>query len=372
MDTYFAPAGRAAAKDLAAEIEIVSNNPIVSGLLHSISGLLAVLDEHRQIVALNVSFLELLGIDDQTKALGLRPGEVLQCIHAQDEPDGCGTTRFCSTCGAAISIVVSLGEDRPVERMCALSARRGDREVDIALLVRSHPIKISDKRYLLLFLQDISIQQQRAALERVFFHDVNNMLSMLTGASELLVKETPSDLARTLRDASVRLQKEVAIQRCLSQNVTCDYQPMRQNTTTGQILKDITSFFNRHPVAYKKNITIQENFPDIMICTDVSLLSRILCNMIINALEATEDQGVVKIWLEHNHDLLTFCVWNYQEIPQEIAGRIFQRNFSTKEQAGRGIGTFSMKLFGEKILGGRVSFTTSKKEGTIFRFDCPI
>jgi len=65
-------------------------------------------------------------------------------------------------------------------------------------------------------------------------------------------------------------------------------------------------------------------------------------------------------------------VWNGGEIPQEIAARIFQRNFSTKEQAGRGIGTFSMKLFGEKILGGQVSFTTSKKEGTIFRFACPI
>ena len=150
MDTYFAPAERANEKVIAAEIEIVSKNPLMSGLLHSISGLLAVLDEHRQIIALNESFLQMLGIDDPAKAL--RPGEVLQCIHAHDEPAGCGTTKFCSTCGAATAIVSSLGENRPVERMCVLSANRSGKEVDIALLVRSHPIEINKKRFLLLFL----------------------------------------------------------------------------------------------------------------------------------------------------------------------------------------------------------------------------
>jgi sensor histidine kinase regulating citrate/malate metabolism len=52
----------------------------------------------------------------------------------------------------------------------------------------------------------------------------------------------------------------------------------------------------------------------------------------------------------------------------EIANRIFQRNFSTKAQAGRGVGTYSMKLFGEKILGGKVSFTSSREDGTVFKF----
>ena len=52
MDTYFAPPERVSDDELATEIDIVSKNPVMSGLLHSISGLLAILDEHRQIVAL--------------------------------------------------------------------------------------------------------------------------------------------------------------------------------------------------------------------------------------------------------------------------------------------------------------------------------
>lgn len=71
-------------------------------------------------------------------------------------------------------------------------------------------------------------------------------------------------------------------------------------------------------------------------------------------------------------NLLSFCVWNSQEIPQEITHRVFQRNFSTKNQSGRGIGTFSMKLFGEEIFGGEVSFKTSPSDGTTFRFSLSI
>ncbi len=98
MDTYFAPAERADANELLAEIEIANRNPIMSGLLHSINGLLAILDEYRQIVATNDSFLKILNIDDPSESLGLRPGEVLQCIHADEKPSGCGTTKFCFSC----------------------------------------------------------------------------------------------------------------------------------------------------------------------------------------------------------------------------------------------------------------------------------
>lgn len=219
MDTYFAPAERADKNELIAKIELINTDPVMSGLLHSISGVLAVLDEHRQIIAFNDSFLKMLGIDDPSQALGVRPGEALQCIHAHDEPGGCGTTRFCSSCGAAMAIVSSLGQDKPVERICALTANRDGRTVDIALQVRSQPIKIQGKKFLLLFLQDITLQQQRAALARTFFHDINNMLSGLVGASELFsLKDSQSNLVKRILTSSLRLKKEVEIQRCLLQN----------------------------------------------------------------------------------------------------------------------------------------------------------
>ncbi|MBN2311242.1 MAG: PAS domain-containing protein [Candidatus Hydrogenedentes bacterium] len=368
MDSYFASPERASDQELAAEISLVSKNPVMSGLLHSISGLLAVLDEHRQIVAVNDSFLAMLGIDDPAQALGLRPGEAVQCIHAHDEAAGCGTGRLCASCGAAIAIVASLGEDRPVERICALSTRRGAKSVDMALLVRSCPIRIAGKRFLLLFLQDITHQQQRAALERAYFHDINNMLNMLMAASELLVDDVPSELSEAIHRASVRLSREVAIQRCLTETESCTYQPMWHEFTAGQVLEELRLFFLNHPAAQGKSIDFPGQPPAVTFTTDIALLLRVLCNMVINALEATTEGGRIRIWAERQGDSVSFCVWNDQEIPPDVAGRVFQRNFSTKEQAGRGVGTYSMKLFGEDVLGGQVAFTTGKDEGTVFRF----
>lgn len=370
--SYFAPAERTSADKLAVEIETVSGSPLVSGLLHSIGGLMAILDDHRQIVALNDSLLKLLGVEDPAKVLGLRPGEVLQCVHAHEEPGGCGTSKFCSTCGAAVAIVSCLGQDKPVERICALTAKRGEKKVELALLVKSHLIRIDKKKFVLLILQDITRQQQLAALERTFFHDVNNMLHMLVGASELLVRKAPSDLAKNIRQASLRLHKEIAMQRCLTQSDASGYQPSRHEMESKVILDELRSFFANHPIARNKKIEFQEIYPAVTVNTDLSLVLRVLCNMVLNALEASEENECVRVWAEQEGSNLSFSVWNAREIPEEISRRIFQRNFSTRVQAGRGVGTFSMKLFGEQILGGSVSFTTSEDQGTVFKLSLPL
>lgn len=368
METFFAPPEKSSDEELSAEIRDISDSSVVSGLLRTIGGLLAVLNEHRQIIAINDSFIKMLGIDDPAQSLGLRMGEALECIHAAEMPAGCGTSAFCSTCGAAVAIVTSLSQNIPVERLCALSANRGGKPVDIVLLVRSHPITIEDKRFLLLFVQDITQQEQRAALERTFYHDINNMLSMLVQASELLIEEEASNLAKIVHQTAIRLAREVSIQRCLRESTLGSYQPMWDNYTIKQVFDELKSFFANHPVAMDKRIEFSDTFKTISFKTDISLFLRVVSNMIINALEATDVNSAIKVWYEQEGDFFSFCVWNAQEVPADIAKRIFQRNFSTKAQAGRGIGTFSMKLFGEAILGGKVRFTSSRDDGTVFRF----
>jgi len=368
MDTYFAPVEKADKKEILAEIETISHNPVISGLLHSVGGLLTILDEHRQIIALNHSFLNLLGIRDPALALGLRLGEALGCVHAHEDPGHtCGSTRFCPSCGAAIAIVSTLSTNRPTEQICALSAHRGGQPVELALRVRCQPIQIDKNRFLLIFLQDITKQQQWAALERTFFHDINNMLGMLAGASEMLVSEQPSELSQIIQEASSRLIKEVAIQQHLSESDEYTYQPNWTECGLAQILDGLRSFFANHPVAKGKHIEFPSETPEDSIKTDPSLVSRVLCNMILNALEATGEEEYVRVGLTRKEGRVIFTVWNRQAIPSEIALRVFQRNFSTKEEPGRGIGTFSMKLFGEKILGGLVDFSTSEAKGTTFR-----
>ncbi|MFC1764876.1 PAS domain-containing protein, partial [Planctomycetota bacterium] len=173
--THFAPVERAHPEDIKCDMRILSNSPFVDGIMRATGGLLAVLNQQRQVLAVNDAFLRMLGIDSPEEIFGLRPGEALDCIHAHDGPGGCGTGRFCATCGAVIAMMASMIEHTPQQRECVATVRKDGKQQDLCFLVHSSPIQVENTTYLLLFLQDITISQNRAALENLFFHDVKNM-----------------------------------------------------------------------------------------------------------------------------------------------------------------------------------------------------
>lgn len=375
METHFAPAERSDADQLKVEIHSVSDNPVIDGLLGAVGGLLAVLNTKRQILALNEKLLATLGISNADEVLGLRPGEAIHCIHAHESPGGCGTSPFCSTCGAAIAIVTSLGENKPVERMCALQVANGDVQTDLYLRVRSCPISFNGTRLLLLFLQDITRQQQWAALERVFFHDANNLIAGLIGASDLLTDakdQEAKELTATVQRSVSRLAQEMKIQQCFINSDIKNYQSVPQSVSIRQVLDELQQLFSNHPTTKDRTLHVEDALTDFTFKTDPCLLSRILSNMVINALEATQPGEEVRLWTRQKPGEIVFSVWNKAVIPPDISKRIFQRNFSTKHDMGRGLGTYSMKLFGEIILGGKIDFTSSESGGTTFQLELPL
>lgn len=58
-------------------------------------------------------------------------------------------------------------------------------------------------------------------------------------------------------------------------------------------------------------------------------------------------------------------------MPSTVQNQVFQRSFSTKG-AGRGLGTFSIRLLTENYLGGEVGFTSTAGSGTVFRAAYPL
>jgi signal transduction histidine kinase len=375
METYFAPAERANNSELQRDIVLASVNPVVNGLLKTAGGLLAVLNAQRQIVAVNDAFLKMLGAVDGSKVLGLRPGEAIRCVHAHELAGGCGTSKFCSTCGAAIAIVTCLAGEKLEERKCAATIERNGKKLDLCFRVRSSLITFEGRLLILLFLQDITASQRWAALEHVFFHDINNLITGLQGASELMDLADGVEmgkLAKIIHLTSLRLANEVAIQRALVKDDLSEYQLSLQEVTAEQVIQELQAVFSSHPVTKGKSLNVGQVAVHRPFTTDLSLLLRILTNMLLNAFEATEEGGGVRLWVEQEEDKITFCVWNKRAIPEDVALRVFQRHFSTKEEPGRGLGTYSMKLLGEYFLGGTVDFTTSESDGTVFRFRLPL
>ncbi|MFZ5572367.1 MAG: ATP-binding protein [Thermodesulfobacteriota bacterium] len=373
METHFAPAERLTKDALQQEIELISNNPVVDELLHSVSGVLAVLNEHRQILAVNDLMMEMLSIADGKTLLGLRPGEAVHCVNAHKMPGGCGTSEECRTCGAVISILACLTADKVEESVCVIKSSDRGEENDHVFRVRCSPFRSGSNRFLFLFLQDISQHQRLLALERIFFHDINNIVAGILNASELMATLTDNGdeeinrLSRVLERLSKRLTSEISTQRCIRQSKVSGYQPVFDTISVTAVFNEIKVLFSNHPAARNRSLVLET--PDLaaIMKTDVSLLLRVLGNMITNALEETPEGDEVRIWSHIQDSSIIFYVWNRKPIPADIAHRIFQRNFSTKAPTGRGFGTYSMKLFGEGALGGKVDFSSSP-EGTVFQF----
>jgi hypothetical protein len=372
MDTFFALPERATLDEFKHCLSIINENIIFNRLLLMVDGLVAILNEHRQILAVNDNLLKILGIDDAKTILGLRPGEAIGCIHSEDMPGGCGTSEFCASCGAAIAIVSAIAQNTPVERMCAVTVSKNGSQKEIYFRVRAYPIITDNQKLILLFLQDVTSQQQWTIVEKVFFHDINNIIQVLISASQILSDQQPfNNLIQAINKMSVQLSNEIMIQQALIKTGMPQYKPLMQQIGVSQILYDVKNTIASHPASKDKKLIVPDNIPNITITSDLSLVCRVLVNMLINAFEASKSEDTVKLTIDFDKKNISFAVWNNQPINPIMAKRIFQRNFSSKEQWGRGLGTYSMKLLGEKILDGKVSFTSSETEGTTFLFRLP-
>lgn len=373
--THFAPAERVAPEMLAEQVRQLVGSPVTDGILRAADSLLAVLNEQRQVVSLNEQLLRWLGIEDAATLFGLRLGEAFGCVHAQEAPAGCGTTRYCVSCGQAIATVTALRSNEVVERKCVIQANRAGAPADLCLSVRACPMVIGGQRFVALLLRDITEEQRLAASERMILHDMGNVLNalQLVPGGELAPPDgaAAAAWAGTMERMLQGLTRTYRLHRSLVDARMDAYQPHFEDIRFGQLFEDVRAVVLRHPAAQGKHLQVG-GVPDTSVHTDRAAVTRVLMNMLVNAFEATDPDGTVRFTAGLDGDDLRISVWNARAIPPPLALRIFQRNFSTHREPGRGLGTVSMKMIGESLLGGEVHFTSNPAEGTTFVFRLPV
>jgi hypothetical protein len=184
LPTCFAPAERKEIQQVRAEHQHIWAIPHLQGLLNAFPTPAVILNECRQIVAANQRLCELLN-RRQDKLLGMRVGEAFNCIHWREGHWGCGTAQFCETCGAVQAILSSQrrgGEDTQ-EWTITMRTDEGERALELRVTASSFHL---DGEFTLLALNDITGEKRRAALERMFFHDVLNTAAGVRGLLEIL------------------------------------------------------------------------------------------------------------------------------------------------------------------------------------------
>ena len=367
--THFAPAARMPESRLDDLISGILREPIVHSVLAAIDGFVVLLNKERQILAANQAALDFLGVVDASELLGKRPGEAFNCIHHREGPGGCGTSRHCAHCGAVLAILASQVNKEPVDGECRLTRRVNESLEAAEFKVRSTPLKVGSKTIWTFVLHDISAFKRKDALERLFVHDLMNILGGLLGYVELWEAGGNTDVSGVLGEISKlvkRLHAEVAGHGVLMHAEQGDLEVTPAPTTPDNILSMLKAIFSEHETARDRNIEIPSPSTDEVLLVDESLLLRILSNMIKNALEATRKYGTVTAWYENTGEGPGFFVKNEGVMSEPVALRVFQRSFSTKSAHGRGLGTYGMKLIGEKYLRGKVGFRSTKGEGTVF------
>jgi signal transduction histidine kinase len=373
-DTAFAPARRCTRAEVEADVAALVRTDLFQAVLDATGSSVLVLNRERQILVGNAVLLRSFGVSDSCAVRGMRPGEAFGCIHAWKNPGGCGTAEECSVCGAVLAVLESQRTRACVERECLLTIRRDGRLEARELHVRASQLVIGGRDYTVVGLRDIGDERRRAALERVFLHDISNTVGALVNLSQVLAAGAPRELdeaTRRLARLTHRLRREIEDQRTLVQAENGTLEVVRTPVRPESVLAAAADLLAEHPAARDRTIAIEDGRAAELVVTDESLLLRIVVNMMTNALEATPPGGAVRAWAEPAFGSCALSVWNACHIEPRDTLQIFKRSFSTKPGRGRGLGTFSMKLFGERYLGGVVDFTTDPGAGTTFTIRLP-
>lgn len=369
--TYFAPAGRDEPDELRREVQVVENTPFLQQVLDAMPGMVAILNNRRQIVAANSVLLNVL---DATvcQVLAKRPGEAVGCVRAKEGPGGCGTSRHCVTCGAVNAILESQKTEQKVVRDCRILVDIPTGIAPLDLRVTATPIAIGADTFVVVAIEDISQANRLAVLQRIFFHDVLNTAGCVQGYAQYLVDEMSEngDICTRMIQLTDGLIEAIQSQRDLIRAEAGDLKSQPVAMRTGRVLEEVRFQYEQHPLAVDRTIEVSYAW-DGTVVADRQILHRVLGNMLKNALEATSPGSTVSIGCREQTDDVIFAVHNAEFMPEEVQLQVFQRSFSTKNEPGRGIGTHSIKLLGERYLKGKVGFSSQPATGTTFWLAVP-
>jgi len=370
--THFASPERTTTEQILKEYELVGSQKIFTEIFGTITGIGGVIDKNRQIVYANDELLTLLGIKTLEPILGKRPGEFISCIHSDEEESGCGTSHACAYCGAVNAILESQRTGMKSMRETQVSTIIDGKHKSWDLNVISTPVSFNGEVFYILVLQDISDEKRRAALERIFFHDLLNSMGALNGLLSILREETNPNETRELiklsEDISRNVIDEILSQRQIRAAENGELKVNIELCNSVELLDSAIGKINFHEAGNGKNIVRTEDSVNMFFAIDKILLQRVIINLLKNALEATKLNGIVTSGIRENGDKIIFWVKNDQLIPKDIQLQLFQRSFSTKG-TGRGLGTYSIRLLTENYLEGKVSFISNEAEGTVFSIE---
>jgi signal transduction histidine kinase len=231
---------------------------------------------------------------------------------------------------------------------------------------------IPSGKHVLICVEDITKASRHRLLEGLFFHDLLNTAGILHGMAQLIAADPAcaTELNHDLLSATEALVGQLRHQRLLIAADAEELDVILQPVSARTLLANVIQTYKHHPLSLERQIEIAPHTVDFIIKTDLTLMHRILGNLVKNALEASKPGEHIELGATCEPGLHLFWCHSPRPISRAQQRKLFLRSFSTKG-AGRGLGTFSIKLLTERYLGGHVTVHSTPSTGTRFELAFP-
>jgi signal transduction histidine kinase/HAMP domain-containing protein len=232
----------------------------------------------------------------------------------------------------------------------------------------------------LVVLHDVTQQRMlerlRDDLIHTMVHDLRNPLGSIMVAMELFSDDPLSEEQRSM----VNITKESLNRMANMVNAILDIGRLEAGSMPLErapvVLQEISTQIiqMQQPLAQQKNLTLVQNIPDGLPLIDVDrdMISRVVQNLVGNAIKFTPANGTITIAAEpHDGEMLVTVKDTGPGIAPDVRDRLFQK-FATGKQKGRGSGLgLAFSRLAVEAHGGRIWVESTSGEGTTFKFTLP-
>lgn len=234
--------------------------------------------------------------------------------------------------------------------------------------------------------RDITSEKERERLEKQIFeaeklasigqlsagvaHEINNPLTSVSLITEQLLREVEAEkIRRKLRIIERQVDGAAKIARSLlnfARQVTPEIGDVDVNSLLAGVLEELS--------VQMRGITLKKDFGKLpLIKGDELQLKQAFTNVILNAIQATEGKGEIRVSTGVKDGAVVIKISdNGRGIPKEYLSRIFEPFFTTKELGrGTGLGLAIVHGFIERH-GGKIEVESESGKGTSFVITLPV